>query len=83
MDILIKLDCELEDRMEFFRHQGALLASVKVYKDYVTTGKVLLGIEPEKFAEQWIKYGMDAVDKEYEDLILTYFVKILQAACNE
>jgi len=82
MAIHIDLDCKLNNRREFFRHQSAVLASTKVYYDYIATKEVLFGIEPEMFVEQWIQTNILGYDKSFEDLILIYFLKILQVVQN-
>jgi len=79
MNIVVKLDCKAGNQTEFFRHQTALLVSVKAFKDYRATEKVLIGIEPEKYVEQWMQCSIQAADKSFEDLVLIYFTKILQA----
>ena len=83
MSIEIQIDCELSNQKEFLKHQSAVLASTKVYSDYIATKEVMLGIEPEKYVEQWIQYNILPLDKSFEDLILIYFVKILCAFQNK
>lgn len=82
MAIKIDLDCKPSNQKEFLRHRSAVLASTKVYGDYLTARKVIIGIEPEMYVEQWIKCSMVSCDRNFEDLILIYFLKILRASQN-
>lgn len=79
MDFSVKLDCKPENQAELLKHQSASLAAFKLFGDYsVATGHIL-GIGPELYAEQWIHTCLAPPDRDFEDLVMTYFIKILRA----
>jgi len=82
MHIEIDLDCKPSNQKEFFKHRSALLVSTKIYIDYLAAKEALFGIEPEMFAEQWMQHNILSHDRSFEDLMITYFIKILQAGQN-
>jgi len=73
----IKLDCNLKNEAEYFRHQAAMLAAMKLYNNYVAAKDSLFGTGPELFAEQWLRAAFSKSDIHFENLILIYFTKIL------
>jgi hypothetical protein len=38
---------------------------------------ITLGIEPESYAEAWLIQNLIHSDREFEDLVIIYFIKIL------
>jgi len=82
MEFSVKLDCEPGNRVELLKHRSASLAAFKLFGDYSTSKKDLIGIGPELFAEQWIGNCITASDRNFEDLIMIYFVKILLVVQN-
>lgn len=83
MYVTIKLDCEVSNQKEFCKHQGALLAAAKMSMDYNESRNFMIGVGPELYAEQWMLNYIQPSDGSLNDLILIYFVKILQATQNE
>jgi len=82
MNINVKLDCGLENQVELLRHQGASLAAFKLFGDYIASKKDLIGTGPELFAEQWMGNCIATSDRDFEDLVMIYFVKILLVVQN-
>jgi len=78
----VKLDCELGNQREFARHQSALLAASMLFNAYIVSKENLFGIGPELFAEQWIYNYIVVLDENFNDLVMIYFVKILQGVQN-
>lgn len=80
MQFNIKLDCNLNNKTEYYQHQAALLAATKMYNNYIAVKDRILGTGPELFAEQWLHGTISGSDIHFENLILIYFTKILLGA---
>jgi len=79
MRINVKLEGELRTEAELFRHQGALLAASMICNTYNVFKEYLIGTGPELYAEQWMYNYLRPSDNNFDDLVMIYFVKILQA----
>jgi len=77
MDFVIKIDCDITDQIAVFRHRGAVLAAIAMHNTYIATKDELIGTGPEMYAEQWIRDFIQYSDRDFEDLVLMYFIKIL------
>jgi len=73
----IALDCSKDDPEEFKKHSAAALAASKLCNDYSKMKQVFLGIEPESYAESWMVQNLVRATREFEDLVVIYFVKIV------
>lgn len=78
----VKLDCKLGDKVALFMHRGALLAATMLYNAYEASKEYLIGTGPELYAEQWIFNFIVFSNEEFDDLVMTYFIKILIGAQN-
>ena len=76
----IKLDCDTGDPAAVYQHKGALAAATMLYQSYTASKEMLIGTGPELYAEQWIFNFVVFSNEEFDDLVLTYFTKILQGA---
>jgi len=77
MQFVIKLDCNLKNKTEYYHHHAALLVATKLYHNYVSVKDNILGTGPELFAEQWLKGAFSESD------IFRFFLiqeRILQTA---
>ena len=83
MNIAVKLDCKLGNRVEFYKHRDALLIASKLYNDYSISREYLIGTGPELYAEQWMFNFIVFSNEEFDDLVMIYFTKILQGVQNE
>lgn len=83
MDLTVKLDCKLGDTAALLEHRSALVAAILLYKSYVASKEMLIGTGPELYAEQWLANFIFCTERNFEDLILIYFVKVLQASINK
>lgn len=79
MNINLKLNCSPNNLKELQRHSSAALAASRLFNDYSKARRILLGTGPEVYAEQWIRNNLVRLDREFEDLIVMYFTKILWA----
>lgn len=77
MGLTIKLDCDLEDQVECNKHRGAMMAALMMFNTYCIAKEDLFGIGPELYAEQWMSNHFRLTPREFEDLVLIYFVKFL------
>jgi len=77
MQYVIKLECDLKNEAEYFQHQAAALAAMKLYTNYISIKGDIFGTGPELFAEQWLRTAFSDSDIYFENLILIYFIKIL------
>jgi len=82
MQFVIKLDCDLKNKTEYYHHHAALLVATKLYHNYTSVKDDILGTGPELFAEQWLKGAFSESDIAFENLILIYFTKILLGVQN-
>lgn len=82
MHFKLRLDCNAEDGAEVLRHQGAVLAALQLHKSYTKAQSVLIGTGPELYAEQHMKSYFVNSTGDFNDLVMKYFVKILQAHQN-
>lgn len=78
----IKLDCDMSNVSELYRHKAALLSATKMYNDYASIKPTLPGTGPELFAEQWLSEAISGVDAKFEDMVIIYFGKILLGASH-
>ncbi len=80
MDFKVKLqlECDPSCPADFLFHQSALMASLMMYKSYKDAKDIILGTGPELFAEQWVKTNLACPTREFEDLVVKYFIKILR-----
>lgn len=78
----IKLDCPLGNVAAVATHKSAVAAAMMLYNSYIAAQDVLIGIGPELYAEQWIFNFIVFSSEEFDDLVLIYFIKILQGAQN-
>lgn len=76
----IRLDCDMRDPVAVYQHQGAFAAATMLYNSYTASKEVLIGTGPELYAEQWIFNFVVFSNEEFDDLILTYFTKLLQGS---
>ena len=76
----VKLDCNSRDPAAMYQHQSAFAAASLLYNSYTASKDMLIGTGPELYAEQWIFNFVVFSNEEFDDLILTYFTKILQGA---
>ena len=44
MQFVIKLDCNLKNKTEYYHHHAALLVATKLYHNYVSVKDNILGI---------------------------------------
>jgi len=82
MNFKIKMDCKPGDPAVFLEHQSAILAATMMYNTYQASRETLIGVGPELYGEQWIYNFVAHSKRSFEDLIMIYFVKILQGAQN-
>lgn len=82
MRFKLRLDCDARDDAEILRHQGAVLAALQLHESYIAARNILIGTGPELYAEQHMKSFFVDSNGEFNDLVLIYFVKILQAHQN-
>jgi len=82
VDFTVKLDCKLGDTTALLEHRGALLAASVLYNSYMASKETLIGTGPELYAEQWIFNFIAFSNEEFDDLVMTYFIKILQGVQN-
>ena len=73
----IKLDCKLGDHLALLEHQSAFMVATAMHNTYHASKDELFGIGPELYAEQWMR-NFVTCSKHFEDLIVIYFIKILQ-----
>jgi hypothetical protein len=73
----ISLDCSKDDGDAVKKHSAAALAAGKLCSDYSKMKSITLGIEPESYAEAWLIQNLIHSDREFEDLVIIYFIKIL------
>lgn len=78
MDFVLKLDCDIENQMEYVKHHDAVLLACMMFNTYCIAQENLYGIGPELYAEQWMLNHFRLTPREFDDLVLIYFVKILQ-----
>lgn len=76
----VKLDCDAKDAVALCQHRGAFAAASMLYNSYTASKEVLIGTGPELYAEQWIFNFVRFSNEEFDNLIMTYFTKILQGA---
>ncbi len=79
-DFSIKLDCAPGDVVAEAKHKSALATAHALHTCYMSSKETLIGTGPELFAEQWIFNFVVYSDQKFDDLVLTYFIKILQGA---
>lgn len=81
-DFSIKLDCPLGDAAAKAEHANAVAFASALHSSYLASKETLIGTGPELFAEQWIFNFVVFSTEEFDNLIMTYFVKILWSAQN-
>lgn len=81
-DFNIKLDCPLGDAAAMGEHKKAAAVAFALHSSYLEAKEVLIGTGPELFAEQWIFNFVVFSNEKFDNLIMTYFVKILGSAQN-
>lgn len=78
--IKLKLDCDMNNSAEILLHQGAILGAMALFNSYIKSKNKLIGTGPELYAEQYMKsYYVNSTGK-FNDLVMQYFVKILQVS---
>ena len=77
MAFRLPLSCSANDLQEFKKHSTAILAATRIFNDYCRDKKMFLGTGPELYAESWMKIYLQSFNKEMEDLIVVYFIKLL------
>jgi hypothetical protein len=82
MHFKLKLDCDSNNPAEVFRHQGAILAALQLHKSYLDNKSALIGTGPELYAEQYMKNCFTSTSSDFSDLVMKYFIKILQVSQN-
>ena len=83
MRVSVTLAGKIKNEADLFKHQSALMAASMVYNAYIVSKDILIGTGPELYVEQWMQNYLRFSDEDFDDLIMVYFVKILQGVQNE